>query len=93
MAVPIASKSAEAVMERNIYLYLQLKADGSPVRQLHTDRDENLRRRIWSDGARTGHLQDHYVGDSPQQNGRAETCCTGSEGRGLGLFYSSRMGS
>lgn len=38
LAVPVEDRSAEKILEATIYLYLQLRADGYPVQQIHTDR-------------------------------------------------------
>ena len=38
VAVPVEDRSAEKILEAIIYLYLQLRADGYPIQQTHTDR-------------------------------------------------------
>ena len=73
LAVPLASRAAEVVLEAIIQMYLQLRMDGYYVRQLHSDRAKEFTTRTLQRWCMNRDIQKTTTaGDSPQQNGRAE---------------------
>ena len=73
LAVPVQDRSAEKVLDAVIYLYLQFRADGFPITQIHTDRAKEFQTRSFVQWCRSRMIYKSTTsGDSPQQNGRAE---------------------
>ena len=73
LAVPVADRSAERILEAIIYLYMQLRADGYQVQQIHTDRAREFMAKNFVTWCLVRSIHKTTTsGDSPQQNGRAE---------------------
>ena len=73
LAVPVEDRSAEKILEAIIYLYLQLRADGYPIQQIHTDRAREFVAKGFTKWCLVrGIHKTTTSGDSPQQNGRVE---------------------
>ena len=73
LAVPVQDRSAEKILEAIIYLYLQLRADGYPIQQIHTDRGREFLAKGFTRWCLIrGIYKTTTSGDSPQQNGRVE---------------------
>ena len=73
LAVPVEDRSAEKILEAIIYLYLQLRADGYPIQQIHTDRAREFMAKGFTKWCLVrGIHKTTTSGDSPQQNGRVE---------------------
>ena len=73
LAVPVADRSAERILEAIIYLYMQLRADGYQVQQIHTDRAREFMAKSFVKWCLVRNIYKTTTsGDSPQQNGRAE---------------------
>ena len=73
LVVPMASRQQGVVLKSIIAMYLQLRADGFEVRQLHSDRAREfcmVGLEKWC--AARSVLQTWTPGDQPQLNGRAE---------------------
>ena len=73
LVVPMASRQQGVVLKSIIAMYLQLRADGFEVRQLHSDRAREfctVGLEKWC--AARSVLQTWTPGDQPQSNGRAE---------------------
>ena len=73
LAIPVQDRSAEKVFEAVVQLYLQFRADGFPITQLHTDRAKEFRTKTLQKWCLSRNIYKTTTsGDSPQQNGRAE---------------------
>ena len=73
LAIPVQDRSAEKVLDAVIYLYLQFRADGYPIQQIHTDRAREFTTKSFEQWCRSRSIYKTTTsGDSPQQNGRAE---------------------
>ena len=73
LAIPIEDRSAEKVLDAVIQLYLQLRADGFQIQQVHTDKAREFVAKGFVAWCRNRNiLKTTTSGDSPQQNGRAE---------------------
>ena len=94
LAIPVQDRSAEKVFEAVVQLYLQFRADGFPITQLHTDRAKEFRTKMLQKWCLSRNIYKTTTsGDSPQQNGRAERAvqavkariCTQLHERGWGV--------
>lgn len=73
MAIPIEDRSAEKVLDAVIQMYLQLRADGFQIQQIHTDKArEFVAKGLVAWCKNRSIYKTTTSGDSPQQNGRAE---------------------
>ena len=82
LAIPIEDRSAEKVLDAVIQLYLQLRADGFQIQQLHTDKAREFVARGLLAWCRNRNIyKTSTSGDSPQQNGRAERAVQYVKGR------------
>ena len=82
LALPIEDRSAEKVLNAVIQMYLQLRADGFQIQQLHTDKAREFVAKGMVAWCRNRNIyQTSTSGDSPQQNGRAERAVQYVKGR------------
>ncbi len=82
LAIPIEDRSAEKVLNAVIQLYLQLRADGFQIQQLHTDKAREFVAKGLVAWCRNRNIyRTSTSGDSPQQNGRAERAVQYVKGR------------
>ena len=73
MAIPIEDRSAEKVLDAVIQMYLQLRADGFQIQQIHTDKAREFVAKGLVAWCKNRNIYKTTTsGDSPQQNGRAE---------------------
>ena len=90
LAIPIESRSAEKVLDAVIQLYLQLRADGFQIQQVHTDKAREFVARGFVAWCRNRNIyRTTTSGDSPQQNGRAERAVQYVKGRVRVLLLSA----
>ena len=82
LAIPIEDRSAEKVLDAVIRLYLELRADGFQIQQLHTDKAREFVAKGLVAWCRNRNIyKTSTSGDSPQQNGRAERAVQYVKGR------------
>ena len=73
LAIPIEDRTAEKVLDAVIQMYLQLRADGFQIQQIHTDKAREFVAKGLVAWCKNRNIYKTTTsGDSPQQNGRAE---------------------